>query len=390
MPKEITHCILAEGAAHTMAASKNLFKQQIGREIYFLFEENPQVFYFGSVSPDLFYYDIRLPWELWQKNWGVKWSDRIHGNEGENTMEPVFAMLDILKDKESQYLLNFGMPLAYDETRMLALFVLGYLSHISLDTLLHPIVYHFAGNYYAENILEKKQAEARHRVIETLLDLYNLGAVGQDVTRYHGIKKMSLPKKVRDLVLAFLTLALLKVYKKHADTEYGTTLDNLSSVYEHPLFKVSLRAYKKQIIFNKMFQNKRLARWGFSYNRRRADKLQNHTSLFYPARSYAEYLQTNPGKYFTLESLKTYRHPVTNKFVEINREKIRRKVFARTHAFYRTAWLYATDKITRTIACRTLKGYNLNNGLVCTATNAMQYFSTIQVNGNFEIVEEGV
>ncbi|HRP68691.1 MAG TPA: zinc dependent phospholipase C family protein [Turneriella sp.] len=386
MPKEITHCILAERAAYTLAASSNILKKRIGGEIYFLFEENPQALYFGSIAPDLFYYDIRMPWQMRLKNSSESVSDLIHGEGGIDTIAHVFQMLSILRDA------RLASPLTGDKTfsrsarATLLLFTLGYLSHVAIDTLLHPIVYYFAGNYYAHDPKEKNAAQTRHRVIETILDLYNLDSLGSDLKTYHVLKKMKLEKKERQWILGFYTLALLRAFPQKMEALFKKSFSESTSVYTHPLYTAAVRSYKKQILSNRMFHSQRLARWGGSFNRRRHDALSHHSSLFYPARSYAEYTQGNRGNYFTIEDLRKCVNPTTQREIHLSQKSITQKVFARTHAFYRAAWRYAQGEINEVEARRVLKGYNLNNGLVKTPTEAMRTFSPLALNGNFEYI----
>lgn len=367
-----------------MAASANAFKRKIGREIYFLFEKYPEPLYFGSVSPDIFYYDIRLPWEFRIKNRGLIWGELIHGTHGENSLAHVLAMLEILNDAKAQAPLSPNRTLTREERGALLLFALGYLSHVALDTILHPIVYYYSGNYYAEDRAEKLRAEARHRAVETVFDLYNLDSVGQDLRQFRGLKKISLPRQFRDPILGFYTLSLLRAWPNLARDEFGAAGAIPANIYKHPLFKIALRSYKKSILFNRIFQNPRLAHWGLGYNRRKDDALHSNSSLLYPARSYAEYQNGNRGQLFSVADIRDYRHPLDNRQIIINRKKITAQIFARTHAFFRSAWLFANGGISRSEAERVLKGYSLNNGRVGVRTDAMRYFAPLPLNGNFE------
>ena len=386
MPKEITHCILAERAAHSMAASRNRYKAKVGREIYFLFEKHPHLLYFGSVSPDIFYYDIRMPWEFRIAHRGLLWGELIHGTEGEDSLSHVIAMFDILRSPALQQSLAPGRMLTQEERDALMAFALGYLSHVALDTILHPIVYYLSGNYYAHDRGEKLRAEARHRAIETIFDLHNLDAIGSDVRQYRALQKITLPPRWRDLTLGFYALSLITAWPEKAAKEFGRT-DLKKGIKVHPLFKVALRSYKKQLLFNRIFQNPRLARWGLTYNERKADSLHFHSSLLYPARSYAEYQSLNRGQLFDIADLREYAHPLTNRMQRIDRGAISSRIFSRTHAFFRAAWLYTHGDIALPQARRVLKGYSLNNGRVGVATSAMKYFSPLQIDGNFRYLE---
>jgi hypothetical protein len=384
MPKEITHCILAERAARTMAASSNTRKQTIGREIYFQFEKNPQLLYFGSVAPDIFFYDIALPWEFRVRQRGLPWGELIHGTQGENSLTHIFEMIAILQSREKQMVLTGGRQLTDAERNGLLLFVFGYLSHVALDTVMHPIVYYFAGNYYAAERHEKLRAEARHRAIETVLDLFNLARIENDLNRYRGIKKMQLPDSWRNLVLGLFTQSLVNSWPEQCASAFGDVKPGERGISAHPLFRIAIRGYKKQMLFNRVFQNSQLARFGLWYNRRRSDALHFHSSLLYPARSYKEYMSANTGQLMGMGDLRSYHDPLTDRALPINPEALTRKALARCHAFWRVASQLAEHEITPEGAANVLRGYSLNNGRVGIATDQMKYFGPLPINGNFE------
>ncbi len=387
MLKEITHCILAERDAHTMAASTNPRKKTIGQEIYFLFEKHPELLYFGSISPDIFFYDIKLPWEFGVKHRGLVWGDVIHGTDGENTLKHVFGMFHILQSTELQQQLTPGRALTHEEKNGLTLFVLGYLTHVALDTVMHPLVYYFSGNYYAHEHRERLRAEARHRAIETVLDLYNLASINSDLRQYRAMKKMALPPQWRDLVLSLYTLALRRAWPELTERQFGHV--QAKTAREHPLFAVALRGYKKEILFNRIFQNPRLARLGLWYNRKKHDALHAHSSLLYPAQSYQEYRDIDPdNNLLSLSGLKAYRDPVDDREKKIHPQHLTQKALARSHAFFKTAWLFLTGAISEDRAAQTLKGYSLNHGRLNTRTDAMRHFNPLPVNGNFELMRD--
>jgi len=381
MPKEITHCILAERAAHTMAASRNAFKRELGRDIYFRYEKNPELLTFGSVAPDIFFYDIKMPWEFRVKHRGLLWGELIHGTHGEDSLAHVLEMFTILNSADAQRELLSDRIFTDDERDGLSLFALGYLTHVALDTIMHPIVYYYAGDYYAADRKEKHRAEARHRAIETILDLYNLDSISTDLKRYKPMHKMTLPKNWRDLVLKFYVFSILRAWPEVASREFGRAAT--ARIEEHPLYKAALRGYKKQKNFNRLFQNSRLAKSGLWYNRRKQDALHYNSSLLYPARSYAEYMRNNRGEKFAIADLRTFRHPLNNIERKIDQNRLQKKILARSHAFFRTAELYLKNKISLEAARRVLKGYSLNHGKVNLPTSAMKFFAPLPIDGNF-------
>lgn len=386
MPKEITHCILAERAAHAMAASISPRKRAMGAEICFLYEQYPELLYFGSVAPDIFFYDIKMPWELGVKHRGLAWGELIHGTHGEDSLAHIFEIFRILKSPELQEMVQ-GRAFSEKEKNGVLLFTLGYLTHVALDTVMHPIVYYFAGDYYAKDRREKLRAEARHRAIETILDLYNLEAIGSDLNKFKAMKKMALPREWRDLILGVYTLSLLNAWPGTAEREFPGATARPGLLKAHPLFRAALRGYKKQMFFNKIFQNAGLARSGLWYNKRKKDKLHFNSSLLYPARSYRDYERRHPENHFRITDIHTFSHPLDNHEYPVRPESLRRRALARSQAFMRTAWLYGRDGIDESVARRKLKGYSLNNGRVGVPTSAMRFFAPLAIDGNFKYID---
>lgn len=371
---------------HTLAAAASPDKHAVGREIVFIAERLPQLLYFGSVSPDIFFYDIKLPWELRVKHRGLLWGELIHGTQGEDSLAHVMVMLDTLRDERLQANINAGRAFSTEQRDGLLLFVLGYLSHVALDTVMHPIVYHYAGNYYAADRREKLRSEARHRAIETVLDLYNLAAIDSDLKKFRAKHKLALPEKWRDLVLAFYTQSILQAFPEEATRQFGSLTQ--SEIRRHPLFAVVKRCYKKQSRFNRLFQNAGIARSGLWYNRKRQDRLHFNSSLLYPAVSYRAYLSKSKGDFFKISDLQSYRDPVSNREQSIRPQALQRRALARSHAFFRAAFNYARGFSHRQDARRVLKGYSLNNGRVAVPTEKMQYFSPLQIDGNFRYITQ--
>lgn len=390
MPKEITHCILAERAARVMGVSGSRRNREIGAEICSLFDAHPELLYFGSVAPDIFFYDIKMPWELRVKHRGLIWGELIHGTHGEDSLAHIFEIFEILKTPALQQKI-LGRAFSEKDKDAVLLFVLGYLTHVALDTVMHPIVYYYAGDYYAKDRGEKLRAEARHRAIETILDLYNLEAVSSDLRRFKAMKKMALPRGCRDLILGVYTLSLLRAWPDVAAREFPGNTSGTEGIRSHPLFKAALRGYKKQIFFNKIFQNAGLARSGLWYNKRKKDKLHFNSSLLYPALSYQAYERRYPESHFRISDIRTFCHPLTNREFAVHPDRLRRRVLARSRAFMRTAWLYARGKVGEGESRRVLRGYSLNNGKVGVPTSEMKFFAPLAIDGNFRYMNlEGI
>lgn len=382
MPKEITHCLFAEKAVHGLAASEFPLRRAAGRELLFQFEKQKEALLFGSVAPDIFYYDIPVPWEKKGPARGAVWGDLIHGAHGEDTLRHVREMLHILRDPALQSPLTRGRPLSRDEHSLIMLFVMGYLAHVALDTLMHPFVYYYSGNYYAEDAAEKLRSEARHRAIETVYDLWNLERFGTTLAKYRARARIYLKDEPRYLVLGLLTLGLLRAWPNIAEQEFGAG-ELPRDVRQHPLFKIAHRSYKKQLLLNKMFQSRSVARFGFWLNARRKDALHANSSLLYPAATYREYLVNAGKEALGIESFKDYRDPVDNRPLRFSAEQVERRILSRTQGMYRIVWSYLSGVSSAQQLNRRLRGFSLNNGRTGVATQAMRFFSPLAIDGNF-------
>ena len=382
MPKEITHCLFAEKALHSLAASDFPLRRAAGREILFLFEKQREALLFGSVAPDIFYYDIAIPWEKKAASRGAVWGNLIHGAHGEDTQRHVREMLRILKEPALQLPLTNGRPLTRDEHSLLLLFVMGYLAHVALDTLLHPFVYFYSGNYYADDLAEKLRSEARHRALETIYDLWNLERFGTTLVKYRPRARIYLKDEPRYLVLGLFALGLLRAWPNVAEKELGSG-ELPHDIRQHPLFGLAHRSYKKQLLFNKMFQSRSVARFGLWLNARRRDALHANSSLLYPAATYRQYLAQAGKEALALETLTNYHDPVDNRRLPFSPGRIERRVLARTQGMYRIVWSYLSGTSDDAQLSRRLRGFSLNNGRSGVATSQMRFFSPLAIDGNF-------
>ena len=363
MPKEVSHILLAEKSVELMASSKNKKKALIGVTLESIAKKYPKAFAFGSVAPDIFFYDIKFPWERKNKPRGLSWGERIHGNLGEHTLKHIILQLETLRAK--------NIPYSLEQKEMLFAFSLGYLTHVALDSIIHPIVYYFAGNYYDQNPAEKQKSEMRHRVMETILDLYNLDFYHSDLKKFDALKKIRLNSSERKTIFQFYAWSLEATWPQFV----------LKRV---TLRKLVYRGYKKLFGFNRLFQNRLFARCALKWNRIKNDKISFYSSLVYPAKNYETYLSSSEHRLFKIEDLSVYRNPLTNQEKHINPNYLRKKVLARVHRFFTVAYKLYKAETNPADAETKLKGYSLNHGQVGLRTDAMAYFSPLPVNGNFE------
>lgn len=142
MPKELIHFKTAEKTAARLADTR--FAPGIAAR--------PQGLFLGAVFHDALFFGATpraLPM--------AKMAHRIHGAKGEDT----HALLRLQASHAAT---------APDRDLAAALLV-GMASHLWADTVMHPMVWHLTGDYYAASRREKSLARQRHRALESLMDM---------------------------------------------------------------------------------------------------------------------------------------------------------------------------------------------------------------------------
>jgi hypothetical protein len=154
LPKEITHWHIGVEA---LKQSSRLHSKMKESELY------EAAFLLGAVSHDSPYYsDLFTP--------GAEdIAEYLHGRDGEDTFKVV---RDIFSD---------GQACTRGYRYIHYYFALGLLSHIILDSVLHPVIYYVTGDYYSSSRRERARARTAHRNIESILELYIIRNSG---TRY--------------------------------------------------------------------------------------------------------------------------------------------------------------------------------------------------------------
>lgn len=142
MPKELIHFKIAEMTAARLA----------GTRFAPCLESRHQGLLLGAVLHDVFFY-AALPRALPM----AKVGHRIHGAGGEDT----YALLR----------LQARQAAAGPDRDLAAALLVGLASHLEADTVMHPMVWHLTGDYYAPTPGEKSLARQRHRALETLMDM---------------------------------------------------------------------------------------------------------------------------------------------------------------------------------------------------------------------------
>lgn len=323
MPKEITHLIVADEVLRALPkAERSAILRH--RHLYDL----------GSTSPDLFYYDLPFPFELLEST--EVFSERIHGRSGEDNMAHVLWMLREMKEHPAEGGLAF---------------IAGYLTHTASDAVFHPMVYSMTGNYYAEDAAERKRSRARHRVLETSLDLYLLEMRGTTLAEF------DLPSRCR---------------LERGDIEILTSLyaRSLKATFdpEFPLEAGILRALRKFRLMTRFMVSTSLVRFLHRVNRLLSFRINDFVNLFYPKNRSAIPFKTNA---------KTP-HPVTGRPYNRSIDRLMKTSVQNAVRNIRAAFAFVDGRISARQIEKILVPLSLNNGLARTPVSAMKHFKILE------------
>lgn len=383
MPKEITHIQLAEAIKGELLQSNGYGSPEIKNAL----AKHGNVFSFGSISPDIFFYDIVLPFDGRHALRGGPWGDAIHGNRGENTMAHIFAMAEILNSPQLQKSMGYKDKMPKDDADLCLTFGAGYLTHVALDTVMHPLVYYFSGNYYADDPSAKKWGEARHRAIETLLDLLVLQKLNKKLSKVNAAKLMTLSRREEKVVLGFYALALRLAFGNEEEPLMPSEplFSPPKDIYHDRLYRAARRGYHKQRFMNRLFRIKALGKAALKLNWYKKQAIAEFSTLMYPAATYSSYLKRYKPA-LDLLSLKSYRHPVSNQQHSIDYDVLARRGVARGMRY-----IAAFDKLVQSPSKKKalsyiLNGASLNNGAPGVPANSMKFFAPVPIDGNFQLM----
>ncbi len=330
MPKEISHILFADDVESAVDAKTRR-----------TLAAHRSAYYFGSVAPDLFYYDVPLPGDAGQS--AEKWGGIIHGKDGEDNNRHVLLMLDAIRDAAAAPRGVSGRdpethrPTLINDARLA--FVCGYLTHVALDTFFHPLVYSVSGNYFHEDPAERRRAEARHRTFESCLDLFLLSEKGMQLGDFGLIQKLALPRRLRVDLVEFYAGALSQAY------EPGYNLGPFAE-----------RAFRKSRWMTRLFVSRTAFRFFSRIERLLGADWSHLLNLFYAekeARGRVQFL-----------SLPSVPHPVTGRPYPGNVHLLIDRARKRAVQFLRAATAYTRGRANRKETAQILKSYSLNNGIV--------------------------
>lgn len=142
MPKDLIHFKIAQRTARRLADTP----------YYPCIEQEVDGLLLGSVFHDALFYAVTpqgRPLEALAHN--------FHGAKGQDTFK-----LIRLQAAHARSAADKSLPIAL---------LVGQISHLYADMVMHPLVWHLTGNYYDDDPKSKSKARQRHRALESLLDM---------------------------------------------------------------------------------------------------------------------------------------------------------------------------------------------------------------------------
>lgn len=145
MPRELVHWKILEDAVRQLPVESARNARQC-------LEQQQAAAYLGAIAHDgpFYYKNGSHPFE--------QVAEIMHGKYGGDTFAPLRRAAQHIVDCDES-----NRPVLWA-------FFLGLLSHVVTDTIFHPMVYYFTGNYNSLDPEERRKARIRHRILEVHLD----------------------------------------------------------------------------------------------------------------------------------------------------------------------------------------------------------------------------
>jgi hypothetical protein len=331
MGKEISHILCAGQAVHAGMGS-------LGDRLRSVLSDALHSFHFGSIVADTFFYAVRLPFE---RKRAFCFGDAIHGSDGNDTSRPALEMLRLLRGTPND-------PLFAEK----AAFACGFLTHIALDSVLHPFVYHVSGNYYAACPAERNDARARHRLVESWLDLQVLRQASLELPGFTFLSDIRRNGVVNRELLRFFA----SVCADAAEDEPACWHD-------------LRRGYRVQMALNALFGNRGAAALVNRADCLFAGRFGSFLALFYPW-GYSEI----PGEILHFDS---YNHPVTGEMLKGGFDRLWSDALQRGKIFLAAADRFLFGAGNDDALGDAVQGFSLNTGLVGVPIRGAVHFDCI-------------
>lgn len=325
MPKEISHIYFSEE-----------IKDSLNEEIKKILNQHINLYYYGSTSPDLFYY--YLPNKKISKNITViDWGSLIHDDS--NNMEPIYHLLKIAKKNNNNKNEIFS-------------FISGYLTHVAADTIFHPYIYSITGYYYDKDPTLQREFQRNHRLFETIMDTFILNHIYKSSLKdFQLSKKLYLNNSERDILRLF-----------------GRTLKHYfyPEIHDKDMDEFVNYCYNNHMKLTKIFQKTWLI------------------NLLIPLKKYSEHLDSilalcygNHPESKLIDFFKFIEapHPVNNTTIHGNLFEFLIKIKKRGLDFILTIYEYLYENKDLNHVKKHIPNYSLNTGEIKISHEHMKYFN---------------
>jgi hypothetical protein len=334
MPKEITHITLADETVKELGKNgETTFSR--------LLSEFSEFLHFGSIAVDTFYYSLKIP--ILERDY-FPWGDMVHGAEGNDTSLALIEMIDTLKENQDDP--YFKQKLA---------FTCGYLTHMAMDINFHPYIYYFSGNYYHEIMSEQIDAQMRHRLIESWIDLYILEQRSIRLKDYTAIENIRKNNEINLKLLELLAQSYSKIWQPKQD-----------------IFKFLKKGYFLQMLLSgTLFKNKAFTDFVRWVNDIFDNKLRSVLALCYPF-NYQEI-----PKYII--EFEMFKHPSTGEEFRGSLRDLWQNSIGLSAEFLTAVNDYIFADGNKEKLKSVIKGYSLDVGLVGVKVQDVRHFAPWQL-----------
>ena len=315
---------MADIAMHREMA-RDLIKT-LDPDIVQAFDEN--YFTLGSQGPDPYFYRI-----FKKRKTAMDIGDRLHGESINLCFK---TLIETIKADPSAIKLGF---------------LFGYIAHFSLDTTIHPYVYHRVGIYQPDEPAKKK-LRGLHLRFERHIDAHFLKQRYQQKPHTLALHKTALINhELSEEIITLLDETLKDVY----DIEHAGT------IYEKGL--ISMRRVLKYGVYDRFGLKKQLYRFVDLFNKKR--DLCFKDLSFYGFDQQYDYLNQKET---------CWHHPITNETICDSVSTLYQKAIERAKALIEAVYnhIFHQQPLTYT---QTFKNRSLNTGLDCDDQRPMQYFN---------------
>lgn len=182
MPRDLTHVIIADE-----------IRTDLSKDAARVTKENQAAFHMGVISYDSFLYGS-----------SPKTSTTLHGGLGHDTRDVMIKMMDDIRAEKSP-----------EKKDLKKAFLYGFLTHTAVDSSFHPFVYSVSGSQLRENNTSETgvlMAKARHRYVETWLDMHFIEKKGYVFDNFRPLRKIAADVKMRKTAGNFLCDAIEAAY----------------------------------------------------------------------------------------------------------------------------------------------------------------------------------